>query len=172
MTVDIDMEIYVPISDFDECLQEVVSACEGKHQIDLKTPSGAQIKCPLSDEDVKMAGRKKLLKESDLGEGITVEIAGGEFNLNADFGERFARINLRWCSGFSVTGEIYDDLVEYVDPTGDCIRTIGLPGEMSLLVRNGRHVFCSDKGRVELADPDDIDTAGDMWLAAKKKGGR
>ena len=40
---------------------------------------------------------------------------------------------------------------------------------MSLLIRNGRHVFCSKKGRVELSDPDDIDAAADMWIAAMKK---
>ena len=119
-----------------------------------------------------MLGAENLGKESDISEGITVEIADGEFNLSAEFGDRFARINLHWCSGFSVTGEIYDNLVEYVDPTGGCVRTIGIPGEMSLLVRNGRNVFCSDKGRVELSDPDDIDAAAEMWIAAMKKGGR
>jgi hypothetical protein len=29
--------------------------------------------------------------------------------------------------------------------------------------------FCSEKGRVELSDPDNIDAAADMWIAVMKK---
>lgn len=177
MSVDIDMNIYVSIEDFDECLEDVVAAFEGENDVDLVTPSGQRIRCPISDNEIQLNYEDGLPDEIDIKVGTAVELCGGEFHLNAGFGSRYACIHLGWCSPYSVPGEIYEDLVDLVDPAGDCVRTIGLPGEMSPLIRRGTRVFSPDRLNVDIpcpenpecVTPDEIDREAMAWFAAVKK---
>ncbi len=165
MGVDLDMNLYVAVEDFDECLEEVGTAFEGKHDVQLVTPSGARVKCPISDQ---LDDEEEIKAEYAVTENIHVDISGGEYFLHADFGDRFARISLGWCAPFDFTSEMYEDLLEYVDPSVDCLRTVGQAGEMCPLIGEGRQLRADDSLRPAGTRFDSIDAEAASWFSAAR----
>lgn len=168
MSLDVVMDLYVALEDYDECLESIVAGFDDDDEVMITTPSGREIACcgkpPFSD--VPPEKREVLFKKLKC-EFITVTISEGEYHLYQEFGDSFAKITLSWVSPYSISNEQYEDLLNYIDPGVECVRTIGLPGEMAPLVRGADgQVIVDNRRAIKPQTFANIDEEAKAWFAA------
>lgn len=168
MSLDVVMDLYVTIEDFDECLESIVSGFDDDDEVMITTPSGRQIACcgkpPYSD--LPQEKREFLLKKLKC-DFVTVSITQGEYHFRYECGDSFAKITLSWVSPYSISNEQYEDLLNYIDPGVECVRTIGLPGEMAPLIRGAEgQVIVDNRRAIKHQKFANIDEEAKAWFAA------